>query len=139
MTNGMHKWQVSYKRTIEYEVITCQDIFNPQNDALASVGKKENTRRFVVVDSNIEKYYSSEIRDYFKFHKIDAKILTFHGGEENKSIDNYLWILRELDSFPINRRDEPIIAIGGGVLTEWWALSPAVIAVECRILKCRQP
>ena len=118
MTVRMKKWRVSYQKPIEYEVITCQDIFNPQNDALASVGKKENTRRFVVVDSNIEKYYSSEIRDYFKFHKIDAKILTFHGGEENKSIDNYLWILRELDSFPINRRDEPIIAIGGGVLTD---------------------
>jgi 3-dehydroquinate synthase len=26
--------------------------------------------------------------------------------------------LRELDKFPINRRDEPIIAIGGGVLTD---------------------
>ncbi|MDP1779762.1 MAG: sedoheptulose 7-phosphate cyclase [Anaerolineales bacterium] len=52
------------------------------------------------------------------YHKIDAKILTFPAGEKNKSIDNYLWILRELDTFPINRRDEPIIAIGGGVLTD---------------------
>jgi 3-dehydroquinate synthase len=33
-------------------------------------------------------------------------------------VENYLWILRELDEFPINRRDEPIIAIGGGVLTD---------------------
>ncbi len=33
-------------------------------------------------------------------------------------MENYLWILRELDGFPINRRDEPIIAIGGGVLTD---------------------
>jgi 3-dehydroquinate synthase len=33
-------------------------------------------------------------------------------------VDNYLWVLRELDKFPINRRDEPIIAIGGGVLTD---------------------
>jgi 3-dehydroquinate synthase len=44
--------------------------------------------------------------------------VVFPSGEENKSVDNYLRILSELDSFPINRRDEPIIAIGGGVLTD---------------------
>ena len=38
--------------------------------------------------------------------------------EENKTVERYLSILRELDSFPIHRRDEPIIAIGGGVLTD---------------------
>jgi len=118
MTNGMYKWHVSYQRTIEYEVVNCSNLFNPQNDALLSVGKRENTRRFVVVDGNMEKYYSTEIRDYFKYHKIDAKILTFPAGEKNKSMENYLWVLRELDTFPINRRDEPIIAIGGGVLTD---------------------
>ncbi len=118
MTNGTHTWRVSYQRTVEYEVANCPNLFHPQNEALLSVGKRENTRRFVVVDSNIEKYYSTEIRDYFKYHKIEAKIITFHGGEENKSLNHYLWILRELDSFPINRRDEPIIAIGGGVLTD---------------------
>lgn len=118
MTNSMNKWRVSYQKPIEYEVVTCPDIFNPQNDALASVGKLENTRRFVVVDGNVDTHYSTVIRDYFKYHHIDAKILTFPSGEKNKSIDNYLWILRELDTFPINRRDEPIIAIGGGVLTD---------------------
>lgn len=44
--------------------------------------------------------------------------MVFPSGEENKSVDHYLRILHELDSFPINRRDEPIIAIGGGVLTD---------------------
>ncbi|MBE0681765.1 MAG: sedoheptulose 7-phosphate cyclase [Anaerolineales bacterium] len=118
MTSGMRKWHVSYQRTIGYEVENCPNIFHPQNTALLSVGKRENTRRFVVVDGNVEKYFSAEIRNYFNAHKVDAKIVTFRSGEENKSVDNYLWILRELDAFPINRRDEPIIAIGGGVLTD---------------------
>ena len=118
MTNGTHKWNVSYQRKIEYEVMTCPNLFNPQNDSLLLVGKRANTRRFIVVDSNVEKYYATEITEYFNYHKIDTKIVTFPAGEENKSVDNYLFILRELDSFPINRRDEPIIAIGGGVLTD---------------------
>jgi len=118
MTNGMNTWHVSHQRTIEYEVANCPDIFNPQNEALLSVGKRENTCRFIIVDANVDRYFSKEIKEYFDFHKIDARILVFPSGEKNKSVENYLWILRELDEFPINRRDEPIIAIGGGVLTD---------------------
>jgi len=118
MTNGMNNWHVSHQRTIEYEVVNCPDIFNPQNDALLSIGKRENTRRFIIVDTNVDRYFSKAIKAYFDFHKIDTRVLVFPSGEKNKSVENYLWILRELDEFPINRRDEPIIAIGGGVLTD---------------------
>lgn len=118
MTNETKSWQIAHQRMIEYEVVNCQDIFHPQNESLLSNGKKADTRRFVIVDANVEKYFSKAIREYFNYHKIDAKILVFPSGEKNKSMENYLWILGELDSFPINRRDEPIIAIGGGVLTD---------------------
>ena len=118
MTNGTNIWRVTYQRPIEYEVVNCQNIFNPENEALASVGKRRDTRRFVIVDSNVEQYFSVQIRDYFDFHKVDARVLVFPSGEKNKTVENYLWVLRELDKFPINRRDEPIIAIGGGVLTD---------------------
>lgn len=109
---------VTYQHTIEYEVINTSQLFHPQNWALLSAGRIEDARRFVVVDSNVEKYYSAEIRNYFSHHHIEAKIIAFPGGEENKTVEHYLSILRELDSFPIHRRDEPIIAIGGGVLTD---------------------
>lgn len=109
---------VTYQHTIEYEVINTSQLFHPQNWALLSAGRIEDARRFVVVDSNVEKHYSAEIRNYFSHHHIEAKIITFPGGEENKTVEHFLSILRELDSFPIHRRDEPIIAIGGGVLTD---------------------
>jgi 3-dehydroquinate synthase len=118
MKNGSNVWRVSHRRPVDYEIANCRNIFHPKNEALVSVGKIKNSRRFVIVDSNVEKYYSTQIREYFEFHKIDARVLIFPAGEINKTVDNYLWILRELDEFPINRRDEPIIAIGGGVLTD---------------------
>lgn len=118
MTNSKNIWRVTYQRPVEYEVATCQNIFAPENEALISIGKQQNTRRFVVVDANVEKYFSAQIQDYFEYHKVDARILVFPSGEKNKTVDNYLWVLRELDKFPIKRRDEPIIAIGGGVLTD---------------------
>ncbi len=106
--------RITYQYTIEYEVVNAPNLFHPQNEALLSVGRTDHARRFVVVDSNVEKIYSAEIRDYFLQHGIDAKIVAVSAGEENKTIESYLRLARELDSFPIHRRDEPIIAIGGG-------------------------
>ncbi len=110
--------RVTFQHTIEYEVVNTSNLFQPHNWALLSAGRIEDSRRFVVVDANVEKIYSSAIRDYFAYHHVEARIVAFPGGEENKTMDHYLSILRELDSFPIHRRDEPIIAIGGGVLTD---------------------
>ncbi|MBI3152139.1 MAG: sedoheptulose 7-phosphate cyclase [Chloroflexi bacterium] len=110
--------RVTYQHTIEYEVLSTANLFHPQNWALLSAGRIEDARRFIVVDSNVERHYSAEIQNYFSHHHIEAKIVTFPSGEENKTVENYLSILRGLDSFPIHRRDEPIIAIGGGVLTD---------------------
>jgi len=118
MKNGNSRWQVSYQRPIRYDIVNAPDLFNPQNEALLSLGRVENARRFVVVDGNVEKYYSAAMRNYFACRGIEAKIITFPSGEENKSIESYRSILCELDAFPIHRRDEPIIAIGGGVLTD---------------------
>jgi 3-dehydroquinate synthase len=118
MTDKWHTQSIRYQHTIEYTVVNSLNIFHRQNRALLSVGRIEGARRFVVVDSNVEKYYFAAIRDYFAYHHIDARISAFPGGEENKTIDYYSSIVRELDAFPIHRRDEPIIAIGGGVLTD---------------------
>ncbi|OGS92929.1 MAG: 2-epi-5-epi-valiolone synthase [Gallionellales bacterium RBG_16_56_9] len=118
MSDGITRWRVSYQRPIEYDLVSVPNLFHPQNEALLSVGKVENGRRFVVVDGNVGKYYADQIRGYFAHHRIDARIITFPGGEENKTVDAYFGILRELEDFPIHRRDEPVIAIGGGVLTD---------------------
>jgi 2-epi-5-epi-valiolone synthase len=118
MNEGSRTWRVAFQRSIAYEIVNAPDLFQPRNQAMLSMGRVENARRFVVVDSHVAGYYSAEMRNYFACHRIDAKIVSFPGGEENKSIESYLSILRELDAFPIHRRDEPIIAIGGGVLTD---------------------
>ncbi len=118
MNNQPSQWHVTYQRPIAYDIVNAPNLFHPENDALLSVGKTRNARRFVVVDGNVQRYYAAQIANYFAYHQIDAKIISFPGGEENKTIEYYTSILKQLDSFPIDRRDEPIIAIGGGVLTD---------------------
>ncbi len=110
--------RVSYAQTIEYEVVNCPDVFDPGEPALLSAGRVENARRFVVVDANVAGYYLPRIRNYFLQNGVEARIVTFPAGEEHKTMESYLAIAGELDAFPIHRRDEPVIAIGGGVLTD---------------------
>ncbi len=118
MGGSVTRWRVSCQRPIAYDIVGVSRLFHPDNTALLSVGRIEGGRRFVVVDGNFARLHADEIRIYFAHHGIDAKIVVFPGGEANKHIVACLEILRELDAFPIHRRDEPIIAIGGGVLTD---------------------
>jgi 3-dehydroquinate synthetase len=114
----MNVRRVKYQYTVEYEIECSPNIFEPSNPSLLSVGKIDRSRRFVVVDNNVEKYYAEAIRNYFRQNHVKTRIIAFTSGEEHKTLERYLSILRELDAFPICRRDEPIIAIGGGVLTD---------------------
>ncbi len=118
MTGRNIQHRVTYQYTIEYEIICSPNLFDPHNPALLSVGKLEHARRFVVVDSNVHKYIGLVISSYFSQNNIEARIIPFISGEEHKTVEHYLSLARELDAFPICRRDEPIIAIGGGVLTD---------------------
>jgi len=111
-------WRVTYERHIEYEVLNSPDVFCPENADLLYPHNPQQTRRFVVVDENVHRFHAERIRLYFLHHGIDAKLFIFHGGENDKTIESYLAMARELDAFPIHRRDEPILAIGGGVLTD---------------------
>ncbi len=118
MSEGTILWQVRAQRRVAYDVIKAPQLFRPENRALLSLGRREGGRRFVVVDGNVARFHGEAIRAYFVQQGIDARIAIFPGGEEHKTIEIYKDILRELDAFPIHRRDEPIIAIGGGVLTD---------------------
>ncbi|AKN16280.1 sedoheptulose 7-phosphate cyclase [Mycobacterium haemophilum] len=118
MTDILSTRRVKYASVIEYEVVNAPNLFVPESTALLSSGKVKNGCRFVVVDENVDRHYGDEMRSYFTRHGIKAKIVVFPGGEENKTAEYYFSIVRELDAFPIHRRDEPIIAIGGGVLTD---------------------
>ncbi len=118
MTGETHLRRLSYRHTIEYEVLNAPDLLCPENPALLSVGRTEKARRFVVIDDNVNRHFSSQVRTYFAANGIEARIVTFPGGENFKTLEAFGSIVRELDAFPIHRRDEPIIAIGGGVLTD---------------------
>ena len=111
------RWQVRATRPIAYDVVKTPALFAPHGTALLDYGRPGG-RRFVVVDANVMRLHGAAIRAWFVAHDIDARLVAVDGGEEHKTIETYQALARQLDTFPIHRRDEPIIAIGGGVLTD---------------------
>ncbi len=119
LTGFQKSWQVRTERPVSYDIVCSHDLFHPDNDALlVTKDERGGQRRFVVVDSQILVNYGDAIENYFLANNIDACIHSFDAGETNKSVSQYLAVLEGLDAFPINRRNEPIIAIGGGVVTD---------------------
>ncbi len=118
MSTDRTRWQIRAERSIEYDVLKTRDLFSPENEVMLSGGKRNGGRRFVVVDGAVWHYHGEMLRSYFVARGVDARIVVFPGAEEHKTIETFQDLLRELDAFPIHRHDEPIIAIGGGVLTD---------------------
>ena len=111
-------WNVSYSRSDSYKVVACEDLFDPSNLSLLAFGKKKNSRRFFVIDSIIRKIYEDIILDYFNVHNIDLYLVSFLSGESQKSFSTYNMLLQKVIRFKLDRRNEPILSMGGGVLTD---------------------
>jgi len=111
------RWQVRTQRPIAYDVVKTPGLFAPGSTALLDWGR-QGGRRFVVLDANVWHHHGQAIRQWFGAHDIQTHFAIFPGGEEHENIDAYQDLARALDAFPIHRRDEPLIAIGGGVLTD---------------------
>ena len=118
MNAAAMRWRVSETRRIEYELCNVADVFDPASDVLLADGRIAGGRRFVVVDEVVLAHHGARLAAYFAHHGIDARIVALPGGERGKTMEAWQGLLRTLDEFPIHRRDEPILAIGGGVLTD---------------------
>src|SRR3990167_510695 len=114
----INEWHVTCKKQIDYDIVCCDHIFDLKNRKLLTGYGVKNSRRFVIVDHVVYQHYGKQIKAYFQENEVPAKIVSFISGEANKSMDNYIRLLHELNSFPIRRRSDPIISIGGGVLTD---------------------
>lgn len=109
---------VRFDRKIAYDLFRGQDLFNKDNDLLLYGGKLYGGKRFVVVDEYVYHKNKEKLHEYFISRDILADFFVFNSGEEEKNLENYIRIFRRLNNFQIDRRGEPIIAIGGGVLTD---------------------
>lgn len=115
------RWSVQAAQTVAYDVRMVDGLLDPENRTLidaAMTGQTSSPRRFVVVDANINRLYGPALRSYLDHHNCDYELCVLSASEENKTMDAVFTVVRGLNSFGIDRRHEPIIGIGGGVLLD---------------------
>lgn len=112
-------WTIRSKLDIYFEIKNSQNIFSPNNpSALEHGNNSPGSRRLVIIDRNICKYYLEAVQNYFLSHQIDHHIVAIDSNESDKNLATLMLILQEMENFGILRRSEPVIAIGGGVLLD---------------------
>jgi 2-epi-5-epi-valiolone synthase len=113
------EWVVETNLPIRYTIRNTPGLFDKDNQTLLEIGSRgPAARRFVVIDRHICRWYLPTILAYFKAQNVEVHVLAIDATENHKNLELLLLILRDLEKFGILRRDEPLIAIGGGVLLD---------------------
>jgi 2-epi-5-epi-valiolone synthase len=95
------------------------DIFDPSNSLLRDCGSSGSTsKRFIVTDQIVDRLYGDRLRNYFEIHNIAYCVCVVAAGEGCKTIKEWTDTLAALGSFGIDRRQDPIICLGGGAVTD---------------------
>lgn len=117
MNQKQMSWEIDAQRQFTYRIVESINCLSLDNLLLLSEGAA-TSRRLVLIESVIYDHYVEAITSYFDFHNIKCKIVPIVSGEANKNFVLFQKIADILDDFSINRRSEPLILIGGSVLTD---------------------
>ncbi|MFF3505005.1 sedoheptulose 7-phosphate cyclase [Streptomyces sp. NPDC003247] len=124
-----HTWQVSTSKAVTYDVVLSPGLLDPSNPALATAGVPEEARpgrRLVVVDATVHALYGARIGAYFTQQDVEHELCVVDAHESVKSMETVFEIVASMDAFGISRRREPVIAVGGGVLTDLVGLAASL-------------
>ena len=124
--DGTRTWEVDAPVSFSYRVVEAPGLLDPKNDALlfghlsgrkraAAAGAQRRHRRLVVIDEKVDALYGERVRAYMDARDVDYEVLTLPMVEEEKSFELMLRVCTKMKTFDLDRRNEPIIAIGGGV------------------------
>lgn len=78
-----------------------------------------------LVDKNVENYYGEQIETYFKHHGIHLTKLVYRAMEVDKGIHTVERMLGDFKRVGVCR-NEPVLIVGGGVLTDTGGLACAL-------------
>jgi len=82
-------------------------------------------RCVALVDRNVEEYYGEQLENYFAHHEIELEKLVYRAMEVDKGIQTVERMLGDFKRLGVSR-NEPVLIVGGGVLTDTGGLACAL-------------
>ena len=95
-----------------YEIYIEKGLIENSLDYILKIYQKQNV--YIITDDNVSKLYLDKLENAIK-SRFNVKSVIIPHGEENKSMETYLYICKSLLDLNI-RRNELLIALGGGVV-----------------------
>ena len=74
-------------------------------------------RRFVILDGSLAPKFAEGLRQWFARREVEARFLVLPGGGGAGSLDSIVRIADEFLAFRLDRRNEPVIVVGGMSVT----------------------
>lgn len=101
---------------IEFSLVFVNGAFELRNPELA-----ENYRSFgrclTIVDHNIHRLYGRQIEAYFNYYDIELTLFPIVITEQTKTLETFATIVEAFSNFGLVRK-EPVLIVGGGLLTD---------------------
>jgi len=118
-------WFVSPSVSMRYDVRVSEPLLGPDNRELLAGGPVPG-RRFAVCDDGVPASWRESLARYLDHHRVEARILVVEGGERCKRPEMLFEIIAEFEEFGLDRRNEPVLIIGGGAVMDAASLAAAL-------------
>jgi 3-dehydroquinate synthase len=101
---------------IEFSLVFVNKAFDIKNSELAD-SYRSFGRCLAVVDHNVHRLYGVQIEAYFQHYNIDLTLFAIAISEPTKTLDTLQSIVEAFAHFGLVRK-EPVLIVGGGLLTD---------------------
>lgn len=116
------QWVIKGSRPIEYSVIEAPHLFDSTKVKLAVCGLSASSmvydKRLIFIDNEVLTLHGRRIQQFFDAFEGEYLIVPIHITERLKDYSMVENILQHMVDFGVSRKDEPVIAIGGGCLMD---------------------
>jgi 2-epi-5-epi-valiolone synthase len=117
-------YSVTASKPVKYQLHKSSNLFSHRNKILLMNRENQHGGKcFVIIDNALYGPLYTEIVSYFEYHNIELKLIKVEGLESSKIFESVLYVISELNDFGIQRRSEPVLVIGGGVVMDIGSLA----------------
>ncbi|MFI2378334.1 sedoheptulose 7-phosphate cyclase [Streptomyces sp. NPDC018964] len=119
-TQGGAAWRVSALKEVSYDVRIQPQLLDPANPALAHalMSGTAPARRLIVIDATVHSLYGERLAAYLAGHDVEFQLCVIDAHESVKVMETVFEVVGAMDAFGVPRRHAPVLAMGGGVLTD---------------------